>query len=66
MAAGVLPSAGPQQRAAAEAGLQLALRLGLQAASLLQALQASCLQCPAFSAADAVACCNDDCEILPS
>jgi len=39
LAAGV--RAGPQQRAAAEAGLNLALRLGLPATSLLAALQAS-------------------------
>ena len=40
LAAGVPSAAGPQQRTAAEAGLQLALRLGLRAEALLQALQA--------------------------
>lgn len=40
LATGVPSGAGPQQRTAAEAGLQLALRLGLRVEVLLQALQA--------------------------
>ena len=39
LASRLRPGAGPQQRAAAEAGLALALRLGLPPAALLAALQ---------------------------
>ena len=39
LAAGMPASAGPQQRASADAGLSLALRLGLPASDLLKALK---------------------------